>query len=61
MLASYSASRLAPHSSDLTKLELGEAQAAPALRRAHESAEHQFEHGLLTEAVGDDLEPPMTR
>jgi hypothetical protein len=36
------------HSSDLAKLELCEAQATPALRRAHWSAEHQFEHGLLS-------------
>src|SRR4051812_36867045 len=42
---------------DLTKLELSEAQAAPALRRTHKRAEHELEHRLLAEAVRDDLEP----
>ncbi len=38
---------------DLTKLELSEAQAAPALRRTHKGAEHELEHRLLAEAVRD--------
>ena len=42
---------------DLTKLELSEAQAAPALGRTHKRAEHELEHRLLAEAVRDDLEP----
>src|SRR5215213_9387624 len=46
------------HRGDLTKLELCEAQTTLALRRAHESTEHQFEHGLFAEAVRHDLEPP---
>src|SRR3954469_16706931 len=57
MMASYSASR-SFRTGNLTKLELGEAQAAPALRRTHKRAEHELEHGLLAEAVRDDLEPP---
>ena len=43
---------------DLTKLELSEAQAAPALRRKQKRAEHELEHRLSAEAVRDDLEPP---
>src|SRR3954451_1152197 len=42
---------------NLTKLELSEAQAAPALRRTHNRAEHELEHRLLAEAIRDDLEP----
>ncbi|MDQ4062204.1 MAG: helix-turn-helix domain-containing protein, partial [Pseudomonadota bacterium] len=39
------------------KLELGEAQAPPAFRRAHTGGEHQLEHCLLAQAIGDDLQP----
>ena len=42
----------------MAQLELGESQAAPAVRGADERAEHEFEHRLLAEAVGDDFEPP---
>ena len=42
---------------ELTKLELGEGQAAPALGGAHQGAEHQLQHRLLAEPVRDDLQP----
>ena len=42
---------------DLTKLELGEAQAAPALGGAHQGTEHQLQNRLLAEAVRNDLQP----
>ena len=42
---------------DMAQLELGEAPAAPALCSADERAEHEFEHRLFAEAVGDDFEP----
>jgi hypothetical protein len=41
-----------------SKLELGEAQAAPALRGMHERGEHQLQHRLLAKAARNDLEPP---
>ena len=42
---------------DLAQFELGEAQAAPALSGADERAEHELEHRLLAEAIGNDLQP----
>ena len=42
----------------MTKFELGEAQSAPALGGADQRAEHEFQHRLLAEAVGNDLQAP---
>jgi hypothetical protein len=58
MLAWYSVSRSISDSRNLTQLELGEPQPAPAFGRADHSREHQLEHGLFAEAVRDDLQAP---
>ncbi len=42
---------------DLSEFELREAQAAPALSGSDERAEHELEHRLLAEAIGNDLQP----
>jgi len=39
----------------LSALEFGHAQAAPAFSRSDQSGVHQLEHGALAECVGDDL------
>ena len=51
--ASYSRSSVS-----LTALELADPDGPPALGGADHGAEHELEHGLLAEGVGDDLEPP---
>ena len=43
---------------DLSELELGEAQAAPSFGGSDEGAEHELEHRLLAEAIGNDFQPP---
>lgn len=45
------------YGSELAQLELGEAQAAPALGGADERTEHEFQHRLLAETVGKGLQP----
>ena len=42
---------------DLAQFELGETQTTPALSGADERAEHELEHRLLAEAIGNDLQP----
>jgi hypothetical protein len=42
---------------DLAQFEFGEAQSPPALSGSDERAEHELEHRLLTEGVGNDLQP----
>ena len=45
-------------SGDLSEFELGEAQAAPSFGGSDERAEHELEHRLLAEAIGNDFQPP---
>ena len=45
------------YGSELAQLELGEAQAAPALGGADERTEHEYQHRLLAETVGNGLQP----
>ena len=42
----------------LAALEVGDLDGAPAFGGADHGAEHEFEHGLLAEGVGNDLEAP---
>jgi len=42
----------------LTALGVRDPDCPPAFRGADHGAEHQFQHRLLAEGVGNDLEPP---
>lgn len=45
-------------SGDLSEFELREAQTAPSFGGSDERAEHELEHRLLAEAIGNDFQPP---
>ena len=45
-------------SGDLSEFELHEAQTAPSFGGSDERAEHELEHRLLAEAIGNDFQPP---